>query len=566
MGGMQVYWLLVEAQNYFAAVGDTQDLSTMRGGSAAMRLGIRAIDENLRKSPGLTVENATVGGSFGIWRLEGVEQAARSALAAARRTLRTEAYRHSAFSVVLTLGKPGEAFSSARARLKSVATRQRHSEARTAYPDAETMPFVAVCPVDFVRPVPQTGTMQRHPDGEYAVSRSVDERRRLGMRSKQSVLEQVTGRVAKSPRIAAILSGVAKSERPFALQIASISEPEAPDGTMRPNLKDKVAVIHLDGNGFGKIQDATLAANDTLEGQHKFDGDLQVALGTLIVAVLETVVEGGGIGAPALEELQVRAYLDKSKPPVTDVVRFETLLWGGDEIMFIVPARLGWRVAETIAKVVETLAIGVDTVNGETKSSRLHFAVGMVFCHHDAPIARIKTLADDLAAIAKRKASGADGSEINGRDNTRFVPVIMESFDHSGGNTNDLMIKRAPARLLRDERIAGSYMTLSASELGAIRTAAEALRGTDKKPGPLSRGRLRLLARLVQNGGRFGTKNARDIIEESAGIAQEANVLHVMKVLDGELWTGRFWRLLEEYWDYLLPLQLQAEIEEGVNG
>jgi hypothetical protein len=43
-------------------------------------------------------------------------------------------------------------------------------------------------------------------------------------------------------------------------------------------------------------------------------------------------------------------------------------------------------------------------------------------------------------------------------------------------------------------------------------------------------------------------------------------VLHVMKVLDGELWTGRFWRLLEEYWDYLLPLQLQAEIEEGVNG
>lgn len=559
MGSAQVYWLLAEAQNFSAVVEDTQDLSTIRGGSAAMRLGVRAVDSDLQRLNGLEIENATIGGSMGIWRLKGTEPDARAALTAARRILRSKEYRHAAFCVALTHGVPGEAFTSVRARLKAIAARQRHSEARTAYPEVETSPFVAICPVDFVRPVPTEGTIQKHPDEDYAVSRSVSERRDLGMQSKQDVIGQVTSFVEKPESVAEVLSEADRKTRPFALQIASISEPKALAGTLRSTLKDKIAVIHLDGNGFGKIQDAALAADDTLEGQRNFDLQLQAALGSLIVAVLETVVDGGGIGAPTDEEQDVRKQL--SMAAVKEIVRFETLLWGGDEIMFIVPARLGWRVAEKIAEVAEKLTIDVDAGKGGTPPYRLRFAVGMVFCHHDAPISRIKSLADDLAGIAKQTATGPDGGLIRGREATRFVPVVMESFDHSGGDTDDLMRKRAPGGLPPES--AGAFMTLSVAELSALRTAAEALRGSAEAPGPLSRGRLRLLARLVQNGGRFGTKDAAEVVAESMSIAETAGVTDMLKSLDGAAWTGRFWRLLEEYWDYLLPLQSEAEIKAG---
>lgn len=559
MTARQCFWLLVEAQNFPGVTEDTQDLSSIRGGSAAMRLGVRAVDTVLRDLRNVEVETATIGGSVGIWQV-GAENAVIQLVQEKVRSILTSGpYRHAAFSVCCVEGSRDDAFTSVRARLKAVSANQRYSEARLAYPLVEGEPFVAVCPVDMVRPVPSHGTSQKKPQGDYRVSRSVADRRRLGMNSKQTVIAEVSRGVERSPRADTILSAIPEVERPFAFQIASISESMVPDGKLRSGLCDKIAVIHLDGNGFTKIQDQILAANDTAAGQRDFDSQLQAALGRLIIGVLECVLDGGGEGMPTEEEAQIRQDL---KIRTDKVVRFETLMWGGDEVMFIVPARLGWRVAETIASVAEKLEISVQT-EGQAYLHPLTFGVGMVFCHHDAPIARIKSLADELAGIAKQDGVGPNQTEIEGRKNTRFVPAVMESFDHSGGDTEAMILQRAPGSI-RDTRTAKSYMTLSNSELFLLRQAAEALRGTEDAPGPLSRSRLRLLARLVQTNARSGNREADEVIGENLQVAQDAGVKDALKAIDGAIWPGRFWRLLEEYWDYLLPLEMAADEKKGV--
>ena len=542
------YWLLVEAQNYSSVISDTEDLSTIRGGSLLLRDSVHQADSVLKAQPGVTVTTATVGGSSGIWMIEGKEADARAAAGKVRRALSQDIYRHAGFALALTSAGKGTAYSSVRKQLKAIAAQQRFSQGRVAYPASEEG-ATGVCKVDFLRPVPKDGTLQKHPQEDYKVSLSVHERRRHGMDGKQTIIAKVTKDASSLPDH--VRRQIADSAgRPFAFQIASISEGMAPPPGLRRNLHDKIAVIHLDGNGLGKVQKAALASDDTIRGQQDFDRQLQAALGEMIAKVLTLVIDEGGKGEPTTEEAVIRKDKEIAKE---QVIRFEALLWGGDEIMFIVPARLGWKVAEAVAAMTDKLHIktGADAEGNGGTQHPLNFAVGVVFCHHDAPITRIKALADDLANVAKQDAMTASGETVRGRDSTRFVPVVMESFDHSGGNTQDLLLKRAPGGHAGD---AASYMTLSAVELGQLRTAAEALAGVGKATAPMSRGRLRLLARLVQTGAGHGVKKNEDVLEDAHGEAEAAGVSKLLDALDGKQFSGRFWRLLEEYWDYLVPI------------
>ena len=558
------YWLLVEAQNYSSVVGDTQDLSTIRGGSAMMRLGVRAVDKCLRETPGLQTDNVTIGGSLAIWSLSGTAKAVAEAVRCAKTLLEAPSFddtvrcfNHVGFSLAVVEAIKDEPFTQTRKRLKAVSTRLRHCQSRLAYPAIETdaqgsTAFGAVCPVDFVRPVPKSGTGKMLPDGKLAISRSVHDRRRLGMDSKHEVLRDVTDGVERSEKAERHLREDAKWLRPFAMQIDSISESAEPPRLLRTSLHDKICVVHLDGNKFGDLEQAALFRkggpegqenHDTQEGQKEFDDSLQVCLARLILAALDVVLDGGGVGCPSKGERKVREELFKTDARVIldSVVRFETLLWGGDEIMFIVPARLGWQVAEAIANIAKTLTIN---------QTALTFGVGMVFCHHDAPISRIKELADELADYAKTKGKAAKPMQ------TCFAPVVMESFDHSGGNIGDLMDKRTPIDVSRGD--APNYLTLTDNELATLRAAAIELRET----GELSRGRLRLLARMVQSGGSHGVKYAADIIDEADGIAERAGCPEHLSTIDGGHPKGRFWRLLEEYWDYLLPKKKEEGPQE----
>ena len=87
--------------------------------------------------------------------------------------------------------------------------------------------------------------------------------------------------------------------------------------------------------------------------------------------------------------------------------RLETLLWGGDEIIWVVPAWKGWELLQFFFTEFRYPA-----------SAPLTFSAGLVFCHKKAPIHTIRSLAGKLV------------SHLKGRSENRFLYRVLESFDH----------------------------------------------------------------------------------------------------------------------------------------
>ncbi|MBK6744819.1 MAG: hypothetical protein IPG66_18440 [Hydrogenophilales bacterium] len=109
------------------------------------------------------------------------------------------------------------------------------------------------------------------------------------------------------------------------------------------------------------------------------------------------------------------------KPPPGEAIRLEILLWGGDEMMFVVPAWKGWWLLDFFFSKSEDWEAPV----GE-QSDRLHHAAGLVFCHHNAPIARVKHLAKNLAELVKTTL----GDDKPNRSGCAYL--ALESFDSVG--------------------------------------------------------------------------------------------------------------------------------------
>ena len=76
-------------------------------------------------------------------------------------------------------------------------------------------------------------------------------------------------------------------------------------------------------------------------------------------------------------------------------LRFETLMWGGDESLFVVP---GWAALRMIAIVQSALA------DWKANDRELFHATGVVICDRKSPIRQSKALAESLANSAKKCA------------------------------------------------------------------------------------------------------------------------------------------------------------------
>lgn len=564
------FWLCLEGQNFSDSIFDTQDLSTIRGGSLLLRdLVSRADDWLGARLPG-KVELATRGGSVGIWRLQVAADGMPALLSALRAHLGEGEFRHLSFGLAAVAeDRPG--YSRQRNRLRAAIQRQRLSQSRVAYPEPGRQN--AVCEVDFVRPVAKSHEIGK--DRKLRVSQSVHDRRRHGMEKKQTLIAEetalpdpVTGQRKSllSEGARSWLKAQAGVTRRFAMQTSSISDSAAPPEGLKATLADKICVITLDGNGFGKVQDEVLAKDDTLAAQQRFDNAVAALRAKIIAAVFSEVIGRKGCGKPSPEEEAVREEIGD---PAGQVARFELLLWGGDEIMFIVPARLGWPVLEVVGETAE----GLDLLGRSVT-----FSIGAVFCHHDAPIARIKKLADDLAGHIKGlKPEGDEGEDRKGRDGkaaTLAMVEVLESFDHIGTDLSSHLARALPqptgTPLSTAERAA--FRALDLGELQSLRRAAEALAAG--KGGRVSRGRLRQVAQALHSGRAPGAsyrgekwgdlvtdarKDLRGVAALACGGDPEKAAAAQIRPLDRD----RFFALLEAYWDYLVP-ERQADDSRAV--
>jgi hypothetical protein len=151
-------------------------------------------------------------------------------------------------------------------------------------------------------------------------------------------------------------------------------------------LASKLAVIYLDGNKFTTIREAGVFGNDVppqqKEERHR-DFDRYVRLDR----------------RPAL----LRAVIDRLRTDDRNQVfrdgrwrlRFETLMWGGDESLFVLPA---WSVMDVLPELMAALE-GWHWKDGYT----LSHAVGIAICNVKTPIAVARDLAKRIADTAKDK-------------------------------------------------------------------------------------------------------------------------------------------------------------------
>jgi hypothetical protein len=181
------------------------------------------------------------------------------------------------------------------------------------------------------------------------------------------------------------------------------------------HLQDKMAVIYVDGNSFGNIQ---RTACKSRQSQQDFDDLVQ------------------GKRKELLQKLIKRMDADNEKNNWWTkkwLRRIETLLWGGDEIIWVVPAWKGWEVMSFFFEQTKDWQFPDGPADAPGFQPLTHSA-GLVFCSCKAPIHRVTGLAKHLAEAAKSVS----------REKNQVICEVLESFDHAGTDLEDYWSRRYP--------------------------------------------------------------------------------------------------------------------------
>jgi hypothetical protein len=144
------------------------------------------------------------------------------------------------------------------------------------------------------------------------------------------------------------------------------------------SLLGRIAVFYVDGNQFGRKGRETLQDHG-IRGYKQWSAGVREHHRKLLGSLLELTFQSASWR-------------------LVEKIRLETMLWGGDEILWVVPAWKGWELARWFFRQPHRLQTGGGTLD-------LTYACGLVFCRAKDPIDMIKDLALQLGKIAKAACS-----------------------------------------------------------------------------------------------------------------------------------------------------------------
>lgn len=184
------------------------------------------------------------------------------------------------------------------------------------------------------------------------------------------------------------------------------------DDSRYSKLKNKIAVIYMDGNKFSSIQremlkNAQRNGEDPIARQKEFDDYIKEKRSTFLKNILLEMVSW-----PESPRFQAATTQNN------DAIRFETLLWGGDEMLFVLPAWSGFELLQSFFQESADWKIGEEP---------LTHAAGIVFCSAKTPIRVIRDIAQSLADTIK------DGLGDDRKKNT-WDYMVLESIDYPVSN------------------------------------------------------------------------------------------------------------------------------------
>jgi len=331
-----------------------------------------------------------------------------------------------------------------------------------------------------VRPGKQ---VQNAPDRKKIQSESVRSRREFGRAQKQSFYLAEMSRVGPPD----------PPDYQYTLDFEDLCENSDEWG----NLRDKMAVLYLDGNRFGEFAREYCRTEDS---QRDFSQGLRNEQARILRKLIETLITPDPTWRNAHAENRVR---------------LETLLWGGDEILWVVPAWKGWELLRFFFEECSTRP----TPPWSPSPDAMTYSAGLVFCHSKAPIHTIRKLAKDLAEKVKHR----NKNEGNAYQN-RFLYQVLESFDHIGAVDDSYLPLVLP----------GPSSQEISNKMPALReqVSRKKLHRMMKEPS---------VATEVASEIKKELRSAR-ATEALAGIEELENVA-----------SDRVWHHIAELWDYAVP-------------
>lgn len=371
------YLLRMEGVNIYEIIDDADKLNVRRGGGLLLR---EAVNE-IKKIRGL--KKISTGASVGLFELS--EDSSRTHADIEKdikKKLSEEPYKYFTFVVdIVPLADPVEDvqtdFQFAKEAVLARNRFRQYQQPTLVFPERNTDSgqIRVACEWDRIRPgVEMVEVKTSKASNLVTVSSSIKARHDYGrdQKKKDFYIKECEG-VASFDNLE------------FTQDFHELAE-----GSSFSQLNKKIAVIYFDGNSFGKIQSSCRTAEEL----NDFDDRIKSLRKGFLCKLLEDIK-------------------DEDHFKNDEKIRLETLLWGGDEVIFVVPAWQGFRVLHAY----------YDHFRGEDNElPKLTHAGGMVFCNMKTPIARVEALARELAEHVKESPGG--------RERDMFDYAVLESVDY----------------------------------------------------------------------------------------------------------------------------------------
>jgi hypothetical protein len=402
---MPQFLLRVEGVNLVNVIDDTDDLSTRRGGGLMILNAASQLNETLDPKYRSRLQAIATGASIGLFSFEAADEADAEDMRAAV----VNHYRNQTLEYPIGSDGTGHlplkwgtfvvdvvpvAESAARAEQTAVAKNRWRQMREPSLALAEVWEKAAkACEFDFARPATTYAPKGGRP---RPASASVAERNKYGRHARQKFYrhelgEEIPWEFVDDLGTLAKLSGLGKD----------LAKDVAP-----PSTRDKIAIFYVDGNRFGEIGRGMWGKSEPLKAFREWSEAIRAHHRMLLRGLLER----------ASQDLSWQNHR---------AIRLETLLWGGDEILWVVPAWKGWQLVEWFFGQPHQV-----TAVGEKRA--LTYGAGLVFCHHNAPIKNVIDLAHRLGDTAKDAAKKAGESSSH-----RVAYEVLESFDDVTGKLDD---------------------------------------------------------------------------------------------------------------------------------
>ncbi len=198
----------------------------------------------------------------------------------------------------------------------------------------------------------------------------------------------------------------------------------------------QLATIFADGNQIGAL--LKRLAQQAREDETPFDKSEVAA--KITKATREALADSALACQEAARRIRDETRADLSKAETEDKTYVPMLVHvaDGDDILFSVPAPLGWVAARTLAASFEKVFGAMETSRDDQQ--KVSVSMGMVFHHSSHPIADVVEKADELLGDAKKETRGSEAA-------VAFLDLTSDGENSAGQREHSPTAQRKPWRI-----------------------------------------------------------------------------------------------------------------------